>query len=73
MIAQFRVRDKRLQDVITDGSFLHISEVGQMCDEIGVCAEVGRVKASLTVVFMPCGQQVIVKELSDGSCVEVVL
>ena len=66
MIVQFRVRDKRLQDVITDGSFLHISE-------IGVCAEVGRVKASLTVVFMPCGQQVIVEEFSDGSCVEVVL
>ena len=27
MTVQFRVRDKRLQDAITDGSFLHISEV----------------------------------------------
>jgi len=39
MIVQRWVGDKRLQDVIADRGFLHVSEVGPVCDEINVCVE----------------------------------
>jgi hypothetical protein len=42
VIMYVRVRDKRLEDVIADGRFLHISEIGPACDEM--CA---RIKLSL--------------------------
>ena len=67
MGVQLLVGDKRLQDVTADRSFLYISEVGPVCDEVNICIEVGGIYA------IPRDHQVIAGELSEGPCAEAVL
>ena len=73
VIVQCLVRDKRLNDVVTDCSFLRVSEVDPVCDEISVYAEPERLKASPIVVFVPHGRRIITEEFSEGFRVEVIL
>jgi hypothetical protein len=61
---QFWVRDERLEDVITDRSFFHVSEICPVCDEINVCVEIILDPDCITVYTILHGFQVNVEEFS---------
>jgi len=57
-------RDERLEDVITDHSFLHVSEVGPPCDEVCPCEKQG---LFLAQVFGIDKSKILLKKPRHGS------
>ena len=55
--------------MITDCSFLHVSEVGPVCDEISVRIEIGRGSAASG----PYGCYIVAEEFSEGARAEAAL
>ena len=56
-----------------DRSFLHISEVGPVCNEVSVRVELVYWSASIIDLFVPYGYHIVVEEFSEGSCAEAAL
>ena len=53
--------------MITDHSLPHVSQVGPVCDEISVCADIALVTVYITYF------EVAVEECSEGLCTEATL
>lgn len=68
-IVQFWVRDKQPWGVITDRRFLHVSEVGPVCNEIGIRVEIAHGRVSME----PRDHQIIVEEFSESPRTEAAL
>lgn len=68
VIVQLWVGYKRLEDVIADRGFFHVSEIGPNCDVINVCVET---VLDLAPVANDC--QIIAEEFSEGPCTEAAL
>jgi len=65
VIGQCRVGDKWLEDMITDHSFLHVSRIDTVCDEIGIRVE------SLPIISAAVHEpQISVEESPESLCAE---
>jgi hypothetical protein len=73
MIIHVRVRDKRLEDVIADGSFLHISEIGPACDEMCARIKIPRGRVPGMCFYTPHVSRVTTKEILENPCAEAAL
>ena len=77
MAVQFWMRDERLEDVIMNGSFLHTSEIGPVCDEVCVCTKILRGAAPRipirTAIHIRHDFQIIAEENLEDPCTEAAL
>ena len=73
MIVQFWVGDKRLEDVIANGGFLYISEIGPVCDEICVCVEMIHAAPPATPFLVSYGCQIAAEQLLENPRAEAAL
>jgi len=67
VVVQFWVRGERLEDVIVDRSFFHVSEVGPECDEVSVCVEMDHCFVTVREF------QVILEKPAESPCAEAAL
>ena len=65
MVIQYSVRDERLEDMITDRSFLHISKIDPACDKVGVCHEIGQGIPSTASFVLAHEYHIIIEEISQ--------
>jgi len=73
VIVQFRMRYKRLEDVIVDPRFPHPSKIGPVCNEINVCVVLSRETVTTTVFVVPRDVHIMAEEFFETLGAEAAL